>query len=213
MTRRTRSASQRTLVLVVTPARAAGNSEAGRRGCQCIKATSAPAHWESLPSRSQGGAGRGQTGAGHGEIVTPGGGDPAHGSWAGLLELPAFGLFAAMVITTERSVDAFTVAAVDLGKQWMPGGSVKGFRASASLVTLWGYCPVWLRQTAVGHGAGGSARADLEKLFGQPVDLVPREGRHWVIRDQVLADAFCMRRNELYVADLVDRLSESIWRA
>ena len=30
---------------------------------------------------------------------------------------------------------------------------------------------------------------DLEKLFGRPVDLVPKEGLHWVIRDQVLSDA------------------------
>ena len=30
---------------------------------------------------------------------------------------------------------------------------------------------------------------DLEKLFGRPVDLVPKEGLHRVIRDQVLADA------------------------
>ena len=29
----------------------------------------------------------------------------------------------------------------------------------------------------------------LEKLFGRPVDLVPKEGLHRVIRDQVLADA------------------------
>ena len=30
---------------------------------------------------------------------------------------------------------------------------------------------------------------DLEKLFGRPVDLVPKEGLHRVIRDHVLADA------------------------
>jgi predicted nucleotidyltransferase len=30
---------------------------------------------------------------------------------------------------------------------------------------------------------------DLEKLFGRPVDLVPKEGLHRIIRDQVLADA------------------------
>ena len=30
---------------------------------------------------------------------------------------------------------------------------------------------------------------DLAKLFGRPVDLVPKEGLHRVIRDQVLADA------------------------
>ena len=30
---------------------------------------------------------------------------------------------------------------------------------------------------------------DLEKLFGRPVDLVPKEGLHRVIRDQVLANA------------------------
>jgi len=30
---------------------------------------------------------------------------------------------------------------------------------------------------------------DLEKLFGGPVDLVPKEGLHRVIRNQVLADA------------------------
>ena len=30
---------------------------------------------------------------------------------------------------------------------------------------------------------------DLEKLFSRPVHLVPKEGLHRVIRDQVLADA------------------------
>jgi uncharacterized protein len=30
---------------------------------------------------------------------------------------------------------------------------------------------------------------DLEKLFGRPVDLVPKDGLHRVIRDQVLGDA------------------------
>jgi len=30
---------------------------------------------------------------------------------------------------------------------------------------------------------------ELEKLFGRPVDLVPKECLHRVIRDQVLADA------------------------
>ena len=46
---------------------------------------------------------------------------------------------------------------------------------------------------------------DLEKLFGRPVDLVPKEActgssaiRSWPTR------RFCMRHDELYVADLVD---------
>jgi predicted nucleotidyltransferase len=30
---------------------------------------------------------------------------------------------------------------------------------------------------------------DLEKLFGRPVDLVPKDGLHRVIRDEVLGDA------------------------
>ena len=30
---------------------------------------------------------------------------------------------------------------------------------------------------------------DLEELFGRPVDLVPKDGLHQVIRDQVLSDA------------------------
>jgi len=30
---------------------------------------------------------------------------------------------------------------------------------------------------------------DLEKLFGRPVDLVPNDGLHRAIRDQVLDDA------------------------
>jgi uncharacterized protein len=30
---------------------------------------------------------------------------------------------------------------------------------------------------------------DLEKLFGRPVDLVPKDGLHRAIRDQVLDDA------------------------
>jgi uncharacterized protein len=33
---------------------------------------------------------------------------------------------------------------------------------------------------------------DLEKLFGRPVDLVPKEGLHRVIRDQVLSDALVL---------------------
>ena len=34
-----------------------------------------------------------------------------------------------------------------------------------------------------------SLREDLEQLFGRAVDLVPKEGLHRVIRDQVIADA------------------------
>ncbi len=34
-----------------------------------------------------------------------------------------------------------------------------------------------------------SLQEDLEELFGRPVDLVPKEGLHRVIRDKVLADA------------------------
>jgi predicted nucleotidyltransferase len=34
-----------------------------------------------------------------------------------------------------------------------------------------------------------SLQEDLEKLFGRPVDLVPKDGLHRVIRDQVLGDA------------------------
>jgi predicted nucleotidyltransferase len=30
---------------------------------------------------------------------------------------------------------------------------------------------------------------NLEELFGRPIDLVPKDGLHRVIRDQVLADA------------------------
>jgi uncharacterized protein len=30
---------------------------------------------------------------------------------------------------------------------------------------------------------------DLEKLFGRPVDLVPKDGLHQAIRDRVLNDA------------------------
>lgn len=30
---------------------------------------------------------------------------------------------------------------------------------------------------------------DLEKLFGRPVDLVPKDGLHRAVRDQVLDDA------------------------
>jgi predicted nucleotidyltransferase len=30
---------------------------------------------------------------------------------------------------------------------------------------------------------------ELERLLSRPVDLVPKEGLHWVIRDEVLADA------------------------
>jgi predicted nucleotidyltransferase len=36
---------------------------------------------------------------------------------------------------------------------------------------------------------------DLERLFGRSVDLVPRDGLHWIIRDDVLAEA-----KELYAA-------------
>lgn len=35
----------------------------------------------------------------------------------------------------------------------------------------------------------------LEELFGRPVDLVAKDGLHWIIRDQVLAEA-----KELYAA-------------
>lgn len=33
---------------------------------------------------------------------------------------------------------------------------------------------------------------DLEKLFGRPVDLVPKDGLHRAIRDQVLDDAWIL---------------------
>lgn len=36
---------------------------------------------------------------------------------------------------------------------------------------------------------------DLEQLFGRPVDLVPKDGLHWIVRDDVLAEA-----KELYAA-------------
>jgi uncharacterized protein len=36
---------------------------------------------------------------------------------------------------------------------------------------------------------------ELERLFGRPVDLVPKEGLHWIVRDEVLAEA-----RELYAA-------------
>lgn len=32
-------------------------------------------------------------------------------------------------------------------------------------------------------------RDELARLFGRSVDLVPKDGLHWVIRDRVLADA------------------------
>jgi hypothetical protein len=32
-------------------------------------------------------------------------------------------------------------------------------------------------------------QSDLEELLDHHVDLVPKEGLHWVIRDQVLEDA------------------------
>jgi hypothetical protein len=32
-------------------------------------------------------------------------------------------------------------------------------------------------------------QSDLEELLGRTVDLVPKDGLHWVIRDQVLEDA------------------------
>lgn len=35
----------------------------------------------------------------------------------------------------------------------------------------------------------------LEELFGRPVDLVPKDGLHWIVRDEVLAEA-----RELYAA-------------
>ncbi|PXY22101.1 nucleotidyltransferase [Prauserella flavalba] len=35
----------------------------------------------------------------------------------------------------------------------------------------------------------------LAELFGRPVDLVPKDGLHWVVRDEVLAEA-----RELYAA-------------
>ncbi|MEU6647616.1 nucleotidyltransferase family protein [Saccharomonospora sp. NPDC046836] len=30
---------------------------------------------------------------------------------------------------------------------------------------------------------------ELSSLFGRPVDLVPKEGLHWIVRDEVLAEA------------------------
>lgn len=36
---------------------------------------------------------------------------------------------------------------------------------------------------------------ELEELFGRAVDLVPKDGLHWIIRDQVLSES-----KELYAA-------------
>ncbi len=38
-------------------------------------------------------------------------------------------------------------------------------------------------------------QGELEALFRRPVDLVPKEGLHWVVRDEILAEA-----KELYAA-------------
>ena len=46
-----------------------------------------------------------------------------------------------------------------------------------------------VRLAEVASSAYFALQDELEKLFGRPVDLVPKEGLHRVIRDQVLADA------------------------
>ena len=50
----------------------------------------------------------------------------------------------------------------------------------------------WQKGGKLGNDLGMSYFAlqeDLERLFGRPVDLVPKEGLHRAIRDQVLGDA------------------------
>jgi uncharacterized protein len=43
-------------------------------------------------------------------------------------------------------------------------------------------------QAAKGFAFFGLA-SELETLLGQPVDLVPKDGLHWVIKERVLGDA------------------------
>jgi uncharacterized protein len=43
--------------------------------------------------------------------------------------------------------------------------------------------------TVMGYMKLMQLQEDLEQLLGRPVDLVSKEGLHWVIRDRVLSDA------------------------
>jgi hypothetical protein len=59
--------------------------------------------------------------------MASGGGGPAQDAGLELFEVPAFGLFIAVMVAAERSVAAFTEMAVDLGKKWVPTDSAEDF--------------------------------------------------------------------------------------
>ncbi len=65
------------------------------------------------------------------------------------------------------------------------GSTARGESTPASDVDL-----MYVRGPLAPRGLAFLAlQSDLEDLLGRRVDLVPREGLHWLIRDQVIEDA------------------------
>lgn len=48
---------------------------------------------------------------------------------------------------------------------------------------------VWDTEADPSWHALWQLRQELASLLGRPIDLVPKESLHWVVRDRVLADA------------------------
>jgi predicted nucleotidyltransferase len=68
---------------------------------------------------------------------------------------------------------------------WVFGSAARGEATPQSDVDL-----LYVRGPNAARGlAFFGFQAELEDLLGTKVDLVPKEGLHWVIRDRVLADA------------------------
>jgi predicted nucleotidyltransferase len=65
------------------------------------------------------------------------------------------------------------------------GSTARGDAAATSDVDL-----LYVRGPDAARGLAFFGLADeLQSLIGRPVDLVPKDGLHWVIRDRVIGDA------------------------
>jgi hypothetical protein len=90
-----------------------------------------------------------------------------------------------------RAEIAALCAAYGVVGLWVFGSTARDDSSPASDVDL-----LYVRGGAGPRGLGFFGLQDaLEELLGVPVDLVPRDGLHWAIRERVLDEA-----EELYAA-------------
>lgn len=84
-----------------------------------------------------------------------------------------------------RPAIAELCAKYGLVELWVFGSTVRGDAGVDSDVDL-----LYVRGVNAVRGlAFFGLQRELESLLGRPVDLVPKEGLHWVIRDRVLNNA------------------------